>query len=601
MAARTILRTTAWLLLPIILQLIMLVSGRPNIIVMQPDDFQFLLEWDPPAHVPGAETFSLDLPNINRLRTNGLQMTRAYTTAPSCGTSRYSTMTGRYPSRSSFLRQNALDWEDEDIAYVTIPTTKLVDIDSVSDGQDCSQSNMAVLFQSNGYATGMFGKWHLFPGTDDTYDYETHRSGILECGFDTAEAIYWHNMRDEWTDGGAFSHNTEYMTQMALEFMEDAVSKSQNFFVYFNPTAPHESGNVWDALTEFSCMDTPAGRLDEEPSIPGMTEGIGCEAYRQTVIDRANGDKSNTVLGSIWVDDAVGALLQFLESKGILENTIFLFQQDHGQEAKFSIFEGGVRIPQFIHYPNEIPAGSVYNELVSTIDIAPTLADFAGITSSSPGWYNMDGRSWRSLKPGLERCLVVELDYDHSVICKCKKLLRIGYDDDSNTLIVGQDFGFPTTSPGWFDLCDDNREYLIAPDLSPERFTSSSTDDRLTEILNCHIAATRPVDDPVYGSCDSLSIKATPAPTLSPLTAVATNRTSLYPTRTTSPSPQVFNKEQSVELLSGHDLSDASALVDSSSSSAQGSANITNQRSAVFLSLVLGSASLYVSTIIGAL
>ncbi|KAG7352792.1 iduronate-sulfatase domain containing protein [Nitzschia inconspicua] len=487
--------------------------ARPNIIVMQPDDFEFLSEWTPPAHRPGADVWSMYLPNIDRLRTNGIHMKRAYTTSPSCGNSRYSTMTGRYPSRSSYSREINIGRGNEELGFVTIPTTKLVDVDSVNDGKDCSKSNMAVLFQSNGYATGMFGKWHLFPDNPATYSYESHRNGILKCGFDTAEAVYWHNLNDSWTNGGEFSHNTEYMTKMALDFMEKAIDNQQQFFMYFNPTAPHGSGSVWEALMNLSCLDTPAGRLSEEPIIPGMTEGIGCEAYRQTVVARANGTTSNPVLGSIWVDDAVGALLLFLESRNILNSTIFLFQEDHGQESKFSLYEGGVRIPQFVHYPDEFPAGSEYSEIVSTIDVAPTLADLAGITANSPGWYEMDGKSWRSLPHDFDRCLMIELDYDRSVICACRKLLEIASFERSNTYTLGQTYGFETGSPAWFDLCDANGSYLTPPNLSPEQTFANITDSRLTDILTCHIASTRPIGDQLYGACDSLTMKEIPAPT----------------------------------------------------------------------------------------
>jgi arylsulfatase A-like enzyme len=500
MVVTTIRTIPLWYLL---LNVLPEVTARPNVIVMQPDDFPFVSQWAPPGHTPNANVYSINLPNIDRLRTNGLEMKRAYTTSPACGTSRYSTMTGRYPSRSSYSRETNIESGDENLSWVTIPTSKLVDMDSVDDGQDCSKSNMAALFQSNGYSTGMFGKWHLFPGTANSYSYNSIKRGITECGFDTAEAIYWHNLNGAWTKN-KFSHNMEYMTKMALDFMEESIQSEQNFFMYFNPTAPHYSGNVLKALTRFSCKDTPMGRIDEEPVIPGMTQGIGCKAYRSTVIDRANGDMSDYVLGAIWVDDAVGALLQFLESKGVLDNTIFLFQQDHGIEAKFSLYEGGVRIPQFIHYPNEIPAGSVYDELVSTIDIAPTLADFSGITSTSPGWYDMDGTSWRSLPLGLDRCVVVEYDYDRSVICECNKLLHIRYRRWSSTYSKGRSLGFPTKSTGWFDLCDDNGEYISSPEMSPERYSSSETDTRLTEILDCHILMTKPSNAPVYGSCDSL-------------------------------------------------------------------------------------------------
>ena len=80
---------------------------RPNIIVMQPDDFPFFAEWTPPPMNPAdlrpgyAEVFpgDFDMPNTERLRTQGVQMTQAYAAASTCSTSRFSTITGKYPSR----------------------------------------------------------------------------------------------------------------------------------------------------------------------------------------------------------------------------------------------------------------------------------------------------------------------------------------------------------------------------------------------------------------------------------------------------------------------------------------------------------------------
>ena len=57
--------------------------------------------------------------------------------------------------------------------------------------------------------------------------------------------------------------------------------------------------------------------------------------------------------GKIWVDDSVGALLQALDDAGVKENTIFLFEEDHWMDSKGALYEGGIWIPQFVHYPKE--------------------------------------------------------------------------------------------------------------------------------------------------------------------------------------------------------------------------------------------------------
>lgn len=492
-----------------------MVMGRPNVIIMQPDDFQFFSEWEPPAHNPSKTPFSMKthLPNIERLRSDGLEMSRAYTASPMCGTSRFSTITGRYPSRSAISRRKNLA---NDVSTVSIPTTKLQDVGKVEDGNDCSSNNLAALFQQNSYATGMIGKWHLH-SLGDTYQYPAAQADVRDCGFDTAEAVYFENLTGDWTNNGAFTHNIEHLTEEAIKFIDQADADGKEFFLYFNPTAPHSSGNVYDALNSGSCLDAPQGRLPQEPVIDGMTKGVGCTEYRQSVIERGNGDTSNEVLGSIWVDDSVGALLTHLDTLGQLDSTIFLFQMDHGQEGKGSLYEPGVRIAQFVHYPKEIQSGT-YSGLVSTIDIGPTMASFAGINESSPGWYDMDGKSWRNLDgEGDNRCIVVELDSDRTVVCGCDKYLSIK--DGSSTSKSGVTNGLAHTPPVLgFDLCDNRGDYVTSPSSTKEvdAVSTASLGD-LKDLLDCHLDMTKPSNTPSYGECDHLHYR-TPAPTTATLT-----------------------------------------------------------------------------------
>ena len=101
-------------------------SDRPNVIIMQPDDLHIYDIWNPPPNNPDNPnqshvTSSYGLPNIESLRLNGLQMMQAYTTSAMCGTSRFSTMTSRYPSR-------AVSNNKDGRKHIVIPKTKLVKI-----------------------------------------------------------------------------------------------------------------------------------------------------------------------------------------------------------------------------------------------------------------------------------------------------------------------------------------------------------------------------------------------------------------------------------------------------------------------------------------
>jgi len=248
---------------------------------------------------------------------------------------------------------------------------------------------------------------------------------------------------------------------------------------YFNPTVPHPSGDMVDALRSFSCRQTPNGFLQEEPKIPLMTDTIGCSDYRDTIFERAGNSTTRHDLGSIWIDDGVGALLQTLEDVGKLDNTIFLFQLDHGVEAKMTNFENGNRIAQFIHYPKEFGTSGVkITSPVSTIDIMPTLLDFAGVDSKEV--YDMDGESWRNYtmyKEGVDidvitdsRCIYSEWQKDRALVCdKCHKLIAIGDEIDSGTASNAEPMGYALgNNRMYFNLCDEDGHYINYPNDSME-------------------------------------------------------------------------------------------------------------------------------------
>ena len=511
-------------------------DNRPSFIVFQPDDLQFFEEWKPAAHFSGRNQAiplpETGLPNIERLMKQGLHMKQAYTASPKCGTSRYSSMTGRYPSRSSYGRDSQFS---QDVASVGIPTTKLEDLDTVIDGNDCSEQNLAQVFKENNYRTGMVGKWHLHRGSG-TYSYEDSQERIRNCGFDYAESVYIENQGGDWHDG-TFNHNMEYMTAMAIDFINNSTDP---FFLYFNPTAPHGSGNVHEALLNFSCTDTPAGPIEDEPYIVGMTHNQTCSDYRASVIARAD-DTSNLDLGSIWVDDAIGAVLTALGDK--LNNTFFLFQMDHGQEGKNSLLEPGTRIAQFIHFPNEfnVTTGAEFDGIVSTVDIGPTMLDYAGIDTNDV--YKMDGKSWREAVENpdtvgaewrSDRCLFYEIGKDRAVRCGCHKYMHFFDPENSETKkeaqknnLIPSDSDTPGPAANYlFNICDESGISVASPSDNPEYYEGDlkSHDSLLLNemqmMIECHLSKTEPDQDPHYYECDEMfSNRPTGTPTGAPSAA----------------------------------------------------------------------------------
>lgn len=464
---------------------------RPNVIIMQPDDLPFYDAWGPPPNNPSTPNQNYELPNyglphIESLRLNGLQMMQAYTTSPMCGTSRFSTITSRYPSRALSNEEGG-----DTPSNVIIPSTKLL-------GDDCVKDNLAVQFRDNGYRTAMIGKWHLSYIDKATYTYDSAVNTVKECGFNTVEGLYIENLAasDELNNysDGSFSHNMEWITHEAIKVINENSEKP--FFMYFNPTVPHRSNSVSSALRDFSCKDTAAGTLATDPIIPGMTDDGDCTSYRQSIFDRAEEDDD---LGAIWIDDSVGALLRSLKDMDALENTIFLFQGDHGIDPKAALYEGGVRIPQFIHYPAVISAGMQFDSPVSVIDTGAAMLDFSGIIPL----YEIDGLSWKEAISNEDsranyegRCLYFELNRDRAVRCGCNKYLSIFEQNEraSTTYKRGNQKALSNDELNLFDLCGGSKNYVTEIEGSNMESAAANLIDgeastalNFATLLDCHL------------------------------------------------------------------------------------------------------------------
>jgi len=354
----------------------------------------------------------------------------------------------------------------------------------------------------------------------DDFSYSGATAQIQRCGFDTVKALYVENMPNDLS----YSHNMEWMTYEAIRFINETTAADENFFMYFNPTVPHGSRDVEEAIEDFECTDVadPNYVWASDPWIKGMSEDGGCRAYRDTIVSRADTFED---LGKIWIDDAVGALLHALRDRGVLDNTIFLFQLDHGMDTKSALYEGGVRIPQFVHYPAELAPGTTYDGLVSVVDIAATMMDFAGITPP----YQMDGKSWRSSVDDPveraywedERCLFFEIQYDRAVRCGCYKYLDIESSTDSNTYRRGNRYGLSNNVGGnLFNLCNSFGKYELSPRVNKEESTvvNSVQQKKLIDALDCHMTATDANRSPDYTVCGSVPPTRPPtgAPTRTP-------------------------------------------------------------------------------------
>lgn len=317
-----------------------------------------------------------------------------------------------------------------------------------------------------------------------------------------------------------FSHNQEWVTSEALNFINadyttDTTEQQKPFMLYFNPTVPHSGHDVFDSMFNYDCKET--ADFNNNPGTEPLpqyyqdTFGVStCREYRDNVLLRA-GSTDDKDLGAILIDDSVGALLDAID-----DNTIFLFQQDHGLKGKNTMFETGNRISQFIRYPGVITASSTFDGLVSNIDIAPTMFDFAGILDSVP--YTLDGVSWKDALSDVamekqmkeERCLLFEFQKDRAVRCGCYKQMDLDVTvpscsvsgvstNGSKTCQYAFDLGYPDIdSTQIFDVCGGSSDVALDwPSENQEQteVTTTLTSSMLGEALDCFSELTHPTSD----------------------------------------------------------------------------------------------------------
>jgi arylsulfatase A-like enzyme len=277
-------------------------------------------------------------PNLDRLVSQGMRFTCAYTAQPICSPSRAALMTGLCPARLNLT--NYLPGRPD------TPSQRL--LQPRIEGQlPLEEVTIAELLKQAGYATGLFGKWHL----------GDRGFGPREQGFDMVVLPPANTPPTLVTGGkGEFA-----ITAAAMKFIEENHDKP--FFCY----VPHNN-----------------------PHIPLAAAPELVEKHR---------DAFHPVYAAMieTLDDAVGRLMAKIESLGLTDRTIFVFTSDNGglhvlespgtpatynrpfRAGKGYLYEGGLREPLIIRWPNTITAGSVCDTPVVLTDLFPTLLEAAGI------------------------------------------------------------------------------------------------------------------------------------------------------------------------------------------------------------------------------
>ena len=361
-------------------------KDKPNVVLIMTDDQGY-----GDLSVTGNPV--LKTPEIDKLASKSIRL-EDYHASPYCVPSRAALMTGRYADRTGVHNRLNPNW------FVRSDEVML--------------SNM---FKDAGYATGMFGKWHL----GDNYPYRPIDRGFDEVLRHFGGAIgvvndYWGNkyINDTYYQNGKPVKTKGYCTDVffdaATRFIEKCAKQKKPFLVYLPTNAPHgplipPPGSDVKAYSEALRKTQNLGDSKTKERIlgEGRKRGQGSSAT-----SRAVGRVSKFYSMIANIDENVGQLRAFLEENGLAENTIFIFTTDNGSAfgtdvfnagmrgKKADAYDGGHRVPFFLHWP---AAGLDRERRVETLashtDITPTLLDLCGIPQ--PAGVEFDGVSLRSL------------------------------------------------------------------------------------------------------------------------------------------------------------------------------------------------------------
>ena len=336
---------------------------KPNIIYVLADD----LGWTD-LGVQGSKYY--ETPNIDRLASEGVRLTR-YHNCQNCQPTRAALMTGQYGARTGVYTVGGIDrfdWRSRPLAPVQ-NTTKLP-LDRITIAQS---------LKTAGYATGMFGKWHL--GEDA--EYHPGRRGFDEAI--VSMGVHFHFQTSPKTAYPKGQYLADFLTEKAEHFIR--THKDEPFFLYlphFGVHSPHEAKPEW--IAHFK---------------PKQGEG---------------GHKNPVYAAMIAsVDESVGRLMALLDELQLSKDTVFVFSSDNGgvggyereglakggegsitdntplRSGKGSLYEGGTRVPFIMRWPGVTRPGSTNDVPAIHVDIYPTLLEIAG--AKAPENQPLDGAS----------------------------------------------------------------------------------------------------------------------------------------------------------------------------------------------------------------
>jgi arylsulfatase A-like enzyme len=356
-------------------------DSRPNIIFILADDLGY-------TDIACFGSKYYETPNIDRLAAEGVRFTNGYTCGCNCQPTRAAIMSGQYGPRTGVYTVGGIDrfnWQSRPLRPVDNVTSLPLDKITIAD-----------TLKKAGYATAMFGKWHL--GKD-----KEHFPG--NRGFDEAiesAGVHFDFKTNPPTDYPKGEYLADFLTDHAVDFIQR--HKDQPFFLYlphYGVHAPHQAKK--ELIAKFK----------EKPAVGGHKN----PAYAAMIAS---------------VDESVGRICATLDKLGIAENTLVIFSSDNGgvggyksiglskdgvtdnaplKGGKGCLYEGGVRVPYVFRWKGKITPGKTNTTPIISVDLYPSFAELA--KAELPKDYPLDGVSYASLLTGEKATLDRDAIYWH--------------------------------------------------------------------------------------------------------------------------------------------------------------------------------------------
>jgi arylsulfatase A len=340
-------------------------ATRPNVVLVIMDDIGY-------GDLGSYGVSDAKTPNLDRLAREGVRLTDGYANGPVCSPTRAALISGRYQQRVG------IEWA-------------LSSVNDKDKSLPVSGTSLPALLKTNGYVSGLVGKWHL--GFNPQIGPNAHGFDEFFGFLSGATNYYTHRAGDGTPD---LYENTSPVETPA--YLTDEISRRAATFIDRHAREPFFLEVAYNAVHwPFQPPDLPASD-PRRTDVPRAHEQ-GDRRLIQMADDVPPATRADYVKILENADKGVGSILAALERNGLAQNTLVIFTNDNGGEwlsrnaplyhRKGTLWEGGIRVPLILRWPGRLPAGKASEQVAITMDLNRSILAVTG--TALPAGYEPDG------------------------------------------------------------------------------------------------------------------------------------------------------------------------------------------------------------------